>query len=241
MKPQKNPLHMNAKREDIAPIVVMPGDPLRAKYIAENFLTEVKEVTNLRNMLGFTGLYKGKRVTVMSHGMGMPSMSIYAFELFYFYNVQKVIRIGTCGVCSKDVKIPEVILADKICTTSNFAESYDGSNEKVIEPSKELIKQIKETAKKKDQDIHIGTITTADVFGPYIDDDSLLSRLPNDLNVIAEEMEGFALVYIANKFKRDAAVLLTATDSPFTNEKVAPEDRQTSLNAMIELALDSII
>ena len=114
MKPQLEPIHMNAKKEDIAPIVILPGDPLRAEYIAKTFLTNAKKVTNIRNMLGFTGYYKGQRVTVMGSGMGMPSCGIYAFELFYYYNVQKIIRIGTCGVSDKSVEIPELILADKI-------------------------------------------------------------------------------------------------------------------------------
>ena len=125
MKPQKEPIHINAKKGEIAEVVLMPGDPLRAKYIAENFLVNAKEVTNVRNMLGFTGYYKGHRITVMGSGMGLPSMGIYCFELFYYYNVQKIIRIGTCGVLSPKVDIPEIIVADKVYSESNFAYSYN--------------------------------------------------------------------------------------------------------------------
>ena len=117
----ENPIHIKCEKEDIAPIVLMPGDPLRAKYIAENFLTEARLVTSVRNMYGFTGYYKEIRVTVMASGMGMPSMSIYAFELIHYFNVKKIIRIGTCGVVDESVKIPELILADNIYSESNFA------------------------------------------------------------------------------------------------------------------------
>ena len=241
LKPQNEPLHINAKKEDIADIVIMPGDPLRAKYIAEKFLTNTKEVTNVRNMLGFTGEYKGKRVTVMGHGMGMPSAGLYAFELFYYYNVQKVIRIGTCGVVSPEVKIPEIILADKVYSESNYAFSYDGYKGNVVKPSLDLVEKIAETAKEKNVKIHKGTLMTTDVFGPYVDDDALVSRAPKELKLLGEEMEAFGLIHVANSFKRKAAVLVTAVDSKFTDKIVSVEDRQTSLDTMITLALDSLI
>lgn len=241
LKPQNEPLHINAKKEDIADIVIMPGDPLRAKYIAEKFLTNAKEVTNVRNMLGFTGEYKGKRVTVMGHGMGMPSAGLYAFELFYYYNVQKVIRIGTCGVVSPEVKIPEIILADKVYSESNYAFSYDGYKGNVVKPSLDLVEKIAETAKEKNVKIHKGTLMTTDVFGPYVDDDALVSRAPKELKLLGEEMEAFGLIHVANSFKRKAAVLVTAVDSKFTDKIVSVEDRQTSLDTMITLALDSLI
>ena len=241
MKPQKEPIHMNAKKEDIAPIVLLPGDPLRAKYIAENFLTNVKEVTNVRNMLGFTGEYQGTRITVMGSGMGMPSCGIYAFELFYFYNVQKIIRIGTCGVVNPSVEIPEIILADKIYSEANFAFSYNGYKKNTVVPSMNLVNKIYETAKSKGLKIHKGTLMTTDVFGPYVDDDALLTRAPQELDILGEEMESFGLIHIANSFNREAAVMCTAVDSKFTDKIVTPEERQTSLNDMIALALDSLI
>ncbi|MBQ8192554.1 MAG: purine-nucleoside phosphorylase [Bacilli bacterium] len=240
MKPQDQPIHINAKKDDIAPIVILPGDPLRAKYIAENFLDNAKEVTNVRNMLGFTGTYKGTRVTVMGSGMGMPSCGIYVFELFYYYNVQKIIRIGTCGVSSPKVEIPEIILADKVYSESNFAFSYNGYKENVVVPSQNLVNNIEKCAKEKGLKIHKGTIMTTDVFGPYVDDDALMARVPQGLDILGEEMESFGLIHVANSFNREAAVLVTAVDSKFSDTIVSVEDRQTSLNDMIGLALDSL-
>lgn len=241
MRPQKEPIHINAKREDIAELVLFPGDPLRAKYIAEKFLKNVKEVTNLRNMLGFTGDYNGKRITVMGHGMGMPSMSIYAFELFYFYNVQKIIRIGTCGVCSPKVNIPEIIVADKVFSESNWNFQYDGSTNNLEYPSMALLQTIEDVAKAKGLHIHVGTILTSDMFGPYGDDDGQIGRVPKELNVLGEEMEAFALLHLAKQFERQAAMICTATDSRFSDKVLGPEDRQTSLDNMISLGLDSLI
>lgn len=240
MKPQNEPIHMNAKKEDIAEVVILPGDPLRAQYIAKNYLEDAKLVTDVRNMLGFTGTYKGKRITVMGSGMGMPSCGIYAFELFYFYNVQKIIRIGTCGVESKEVDIPEIILADKVYSESKFAFSYNGYTDNIVIPSMNLVNKIYSVAQEKNLQIHKGTIMTTDVFGPYVDDDAMINRAPADLNILGEEMESFGLIHIANTFNREAAVMVTAVDSKYSDRIVTSEERQTSLNEMIELALDSI-
>lgn len=241
MKPQNEPLHINAKKEDIADVVILPGDPLRAKYIADNFLSDAKLVTDVRNMLGFTGYYQNKKVTVMGSGMGMPSCGIYAFELFYFYNVRKIIRIGTCGVESKSVSIPEIILADKVYTESNFAYSYNGCKKHTLIPSMNLVNKIYQKAIEKGIKIHKGTLMTCDVFNPYVDDDAIMSRVPDDIDVLGCDMESFGLVHIANSFNREAAVLVTATDSKFSNVAITPDERKTSLNEMIELALDSIV
>ncbi len=241
MKPQNTPIHMNAKKEDIAELVLFPGDPLRAKYIAEKFLKNAKEVTNIRNMLGYTGYYGEKRVTVMGHGMGMPSCGLYAFELFYFYNVQKIIRIGTCGVESKSVNIPEIIVADQVYSESNYAYSYNGYKGNIVKPSACLVDSIIKVAKEKNTNIHVGTLMTTDVFGPYVDDDAILARAPKNLNILGEEMEAFGLIHVANSFNREAAVLVTATDSKFTDKIVSAEERQTSLDDMIGLALDALI
>lgn len=241
MKPQNEPIHICAKKEDIADIVIFPGDPLRAEYIAKNFLEKTKEVTDVRNMLGFTGYYKGKRVTVMGSGMGMPSCGIYAFELFYFYNVQKIIRIGTCGVLDQKVEIPEIILADKVYTQSNYAYMYNGYTGNTVIPSIELTNAIEQTAKKLGRKIHKGTLLTSDVFGPYVDDKAYLDRIPKDINVLGEEMEAFALVHIANCFNRQATAMVSAVDNKLTGKAVSPEERQIALNDMIELALESLI
>src|SRR5574344_2156637 len=170
-----DPIHIKTEsREDIAPLVLMPGDPLRAKYIAEKFLTDAKLVTSVRNMFGYTGYYKNTRVTIMASGMGMPSMSIYAFELIHYFHVQKIIRIGTCGVVSPEVKIPDLILANNVYSESHFAYSYNDYPENTVKPSSVLNDIIISTSKELDLPVHIGTIITADVFGPYVGMDRLL-------------------------------------------------------------------
>ena len=179
----ESPIHIKVdKKDDIAQIVLMPGDPLRAKYIAEKFLENARLVTSVRNMLGFTGTYKGHEVTVMGSGMGMPSMSIYAFELFHFFNVQKIIRIGTCGAVSEKAKVAEVLLSDSIYSESNFAYTYNDYKDKVVEANKELNMKIIETAKElgMEDKLHEGMLTTMDVYGPYIDYDRVLNRIPEE-------------------------------------------------------------
>lgn len=241
MKPQEKPIHIECPKEDIASIVIMPGDPLRAKYIAENFLTDAKLVTSVRNMLGFTGTYKGQKVTVMGSGMGMPSASIYAWELFHFYDVDKIIRIGTAGVVSKEVLVPEVVLADNIYSESNFAFQYNGYGGNTVKPSENLNKKILEVAKNRNMKIHVGTIMTCDVFGPYINIDAVLNRIPNGIEPLIEEMEAFGLVHVANSFHKEAACMVTAVDSKFSEVVLSIEERQTALNDMIILALDSLV
>ena len=234
------PIHIKADA-DIAENVIMPGDPLRAKYIAENFLDDYKEVTNIRNMLGFTGTYKGKKVTIMGSGMGMPSMSIYATELYRFFNVKNIIRIGTCGVIDKSVDIPEVILADKAFTFSNFAYQFCQSKANLVYPSEELVTKIKKAHEGSKMKLHVGGILTMDVFGPYIDMEYFISKVPENLNMLGEEMEAFGLLTVAQKMGRNAAVMVTAVDSKYSETVLTPEERQTSLNDMITLALDSLV
>ena len=237
----ENPIHINAEKGSISELVLMPGDPLRAKYIAENFLDDAKEVCNLRNMLGYTGMYKGVRVSVIGSGMGMTSMGIYSWELFHYFNVQKIIRIGTCGVVSPEVKVPELILATSAYSESNFAYTFDDYKEHITYPSKELNEKIINNAKELNYTLHIGDVTTMDVFGPYIDYDRVLNRMPKDLNVIGEEMETFGLFHIAHHFNREASCILTAVDSKFSDVVLSGEMREKSLNDMITLALETII
>lgn len=241
MKPQAEPIHIKCRKDDIAPLVLMPGDPLRAKYIAEKFLDNAKLVTKVRNMFGFTGTYKGIPVTVMGSGMGMPSMSIYAFELFYYFNVSKIIRIGTCGVVSEEVNVPEIILASNVYSLSNFAYNYDGYEGNIVYPSSDLNSAIEQTAKEQGKKIHVGTMLTCDAFGPYIQIDNVLNRIPKDIKPLAEEMEAYALVHVANSFGREATAMATAVDSKFSDVVLPIEDRERSLDEMITLALDAII
>ena len=238
----ENPIHISvSSKEDIASIVLMPGDPLRAKYIADNFLTDAKLVTSVRNMLGFTGFYKGVKVTVMGSGMGMPSMSIYAFELFHFFDVKKIIRIGTCGAVSPKAKVKSIILSDKVYSESNFAYTYNDYSDNVVVASESLNNDIIEAALKMGIDVNKGMLCTMDVYGPYIDYDRVLNRIPKDYEILGEEMEAFALIHIANSMNRKATAMVTVADSKFSNEVMTIEDRQNSLNNMITLALEAII
>lgn len=242
----ESPIHIKVtNNDDIASLVLMPGDPLRAKYIAEKFLDDAREVTSVRNMLGFTGTYKGKKITVMGSGMGMPSMSIYAFELFHFFNVQEIIRIGTCGAVSSKAGVAEIILSDSVYSESNFAYTYNNYDKHVVVASKELNDKIKESARELNMEnkLHEGMLTTMDVYGPYIDYDRVINRIPDELKdkILGEEMEAFALVHIANTMGRKATAMATVADSKFSNVVMSIEDRQKSLDDMILLALEAII
>ena len=234
-------LHIEAKKEDVAPIVLLPGDPLRAKYIARNFLDNPVLINKIRNMYGYTGYYKGVRVTVMSSGMGMPSMSIYALELFKYYEVEKIIRIGTCGALRADEKLFDIVIGDSYYTNSNFADSLCNEDVHLIYPKGNLTQKIIETSQELNKNTIIGLINTMDVFGPYATDEAKEKNSPRKYNPVAEEMEAFGLVYIANKLNKEAACLATVVDSPFEDKVVTPEDREKSLNDMITIALETII
>ena len=157
-------IHIEAEKNDIAENVLMPGDPLRAKYIAENFLTDVKEINKIRNMLGYTGYYKGKRVTVMGSGMGIPSIGIYSYELYTFYDVKKIIRIGTAGSLDKNVRVNDIVLATSSYSPSSFAYVWGKDVRNIINSSEKLNNKIVETSQKLKMNIKVGTILTADVF-----------------------------------------------------------------------------
>lgn len=240
----ENPIHIEVKdKSDIAQLVLMPGDPLRAKYIAENFLDDAKCVTSVRNMLGFTGFYKGKKVTVMGSGMGMPSMGIYAFELFHYFNVEKIIRIGTCGAVSPKANINDMILSDKVYSESNFAYTFNNYRERIVVADPSLNKSVMEAVNELslNGNLHVGMLTTMDVFGPYIDFERVLGRIPKNLDILGEEMEAFGLIHIANSMGRKATAIATVVDSKYSNVVLTIEQRQTSLNNMIKLALEAII
>lgn len=229
--------HINALEGEIAKVVIMPGDPLRAKYIAENYLKDYKLVNTVRNIYAYTGYYNGKLVTVMASGMGMPSIGIYSYELYKFYNVEKIIRIGTCGVYTDKVKLFDVILVDNAYSDSSFAKVQNGYNDNIISASKELNNKIKETGKNNSIDLVEGTIYSSDVF--YKENDNY-EVLRDKYNCLGVEMESFALFSNAKVLNKEAACLLTVTDHFITKEKASSTDREKSLNKMIELALKSI-
>ena len=232
--------HIESRKEDIGEIVLLPGDPLRAKYIAENFLEDYKLVNSVRNMYAYTGYYKGKMVTVFSSGMGIPSVGIYAYELFKFYDVKKIIRIGTCGTIHKDVKLLDVVLADSAYSVSTFPLLFDGDTDKEYPASSLLNNLISNKAIELGSNIHRGKIITSDVFDPYVDHDKFISNFPNE-EFMASEMEGFGLFYLAKKLGKDATCLLTVVDSKYDKRSLTSEEREQSLNEMITLALESVI
>ena len=232
--------HNEAKKEDIAKIVLMPGDPLRAKYIADTFLKDVKLVNSVRNMLGYTGTYKGKRLTVFASGMGMPSIGIYSYELYKFYDVDTIIRIGSCGAYTVELNLLDTILVDNSYTEGNYAFELTGEEKHIDSSNAEVNSIIENTAKELDIPYVKGNTLCTDCFDYYVKDvNELIKRFPKDLNIIGAEMEAFALFYNAHYLGKKASCLLSVVDSHYKHEEISAEERQTSLNSMITLALES--
>ena len=233
--------HINSKKEDIAKTVLCPGDPLRAKYIAETFLEDAKLINEIRNMFGYTGKYKGKMVTVFASGMGIPSIGIYSYELYKYYGVKNIIRIGTCGSFNKDVKLLDVILSSGAYCKSYFDELLDGIDIDFIQSSSELNRKIMNTAKVKNIELKYGKTITSDLFDLYTDDKIRFRNYFPNMEFLSIEMEAFGLFYIANKLGKEATCLMTVVDSISDKRSLTSEEREKSLNDMIELALESII
>ena len=233
-------IHIEAKKEDVANVVLMPGDPLRAKYIADNFLSDSKEINKVRNMLGYTGYYKGKKVTVMGSGMGIPSIGIYSYELYTCYNVDKIIRIGTGGSLNKNVKVNDIVLAESSYSPSSFAYQWGKVVDNNIESDKDINNNIINTAKKLNINIKNGSILTADVFTVYANVDHILNNVPKHITLLANEMEAFGLFHVANLTNKKASCLVSIVDSPFESIMLTPEEKEKKLNDMITLALESI-
>ena len=232
--------HNESKKEDIAKIVLMPGDPLRAKYIADTFLKDVKLVNSVRNMLGYTGTYKGKRLTVFASGMGMPSIGIYSYELYKFYDVDTIIRIGSCGAYTEELNLLDTILVDNSYTEGNYAFELTGEEKHIDSSNAEVNSIIENTAKELDIPYVKGNTLCTDCFDYYVKDvNELIKRFPKDLNIIGAEMEAFALFYNAHYLGKKASCLLSVVDSHYKHEEISAEERQTSLNSMITLALES--
>lgn len=234
--------HNKAEISDIANIVIMPGDPLRAKYIAENFLDNYTLVNDVRGMYAYTGNYKGKRITIMASGMGIPSMGIYSYELFHFYNVDYIIRIGTCGALIENLNLLDIILVDQAYTESNYALSFDNKNVHIESSSEKLNSIIKDTANEKNISYFEGTTLCNECFDPYIPDiKTMLSRIPKDITISGCEMEAFALFYNAKREGKHASCLLNIVDTLTDKKSLSSEERQNGLNTMIQLALDSAL
>ena len=234
-------LHIESKKEDIAKNVLMPGDPLRAKYIAENFLDDYKLVNKVRNMFAYTGTYRGHKVTVFASGMGIPSIGIYSYELYKFYDVENIIRIGTCGSYNKNIKILDVVLSNEAYCKTYFPKLLDGADLDLISSSEKLNNKIITKAKDKGITLKVGKTITSDVFDVYCDNHEKFRDNFPDMGFLSVEMEAFGLFYIAKKLGKNATCLMTVVDSLYDKRSLSSKDRQESLNTMIELALESII
>ena len=232
--------HIESKKNQIAEDVLMPGDPLRAKYIAEKFLDDAKLVNRVRNMFAYTGYYKGKRVTVFASGMGIPSIGIYAYELFEFYNVKRIIRIGSAGSQHKDVRIKDIILSVGAYSLSYYDKLLDGKDKNIVRSSHTLNEKILRTAQKLHRPVVSGLTMTSDVFDVYVDQEKFKSNYPK-VNFLAVEMEAFGLFYLGERFKRETACLMTIVDSKYETKEVSAKERERSLDDMIVLALESLI
>lgn len=231
-------IHIGAKEGEIAEAILLPGDPLRAKYIAETFLDELTCYNEVRGMYGFTGTYKGKRVSVQGTGMGIPSISIYTNELIQSYGVKTLIRVGTCGGVHKDVHVRDVILAMTACTDSNMNHLTFPGFDYAPCASFSLLKGAYDAARNRNLNVRVGNVLTADVF--YRESMDMVKKL-GEYGVLAVEMETTALYTIAAKYGVQALSVLTVSDHIFTGEDTTAQERQTTFNDMITIALDTAI
>lgn len=229
--------HIEAKKEDIAKTVIMPGDPLRAKFIAENFLENYKLVNTVRNMYAYTGLYKGEKVTIMASGMGMASIGIYSYELYKYYDVENIIRIGSCGGYNHTLKLKDIILVDNSYSQSTYAKYLDGYQDNLVKSTKNLNDIILKTSNELSMNIIKGTICSTDVF--YEKD--YKNKPIEEYNILGVEMESFALFNNARTLEKNAACLLTVSDLFFSEDKLTSLEREQNLNEMIVLALESCL
>ena len=231
-------IHISAKKGEIAKIVLMPGDPLRAKYIADNFLKDIRQVSSTRNAFYFTGVYKDKQVTIGASGMGCPSIGIYSYELFTEYEVDCIIRIGTCGAYSTDLKLYDLLNVDAAVSESTFAKHAWGIEDVIIPHQGRAFDMLNYTAAAMNRAVHKTFIHSSDVF--YRKEKGT-PQIALDNNCVAVEMEAFALFANAKHLNKTAATVLTVSDIIPTHEKISADQRERSLLPMMELALESCI
>ncbi len=231
-------VHIESDINDISDVVLMPGDPKRTKYIADNYLKEAKLVNNVRGMLAYTGYYKDRKITVFSSGMGMPSIGIYSYELFKYYNVEKIIRIGSAGGYSEKLKLKDIVLVEKSYSESSYARVMNDYFLNYIDSSNDINKTIKLTAKELNFKVISGSIYSTDVF--YEINNNYKEKM-SMYGVLGVEMETFALFYNAKLLNKEATSLLTISDLFFSDEKLTFQEREKNLNDMIILSLESTL
>ncbi len=227
--------HNGADKGDIARTVLMPGDPLRAKYIADTYLEDVKCFNTVRNMFGYTGTYKGKEVSVMGGGMGMPSIGIYSYELYHFYDVDAIIRIGSAGAMQDDVNVMDIVIGMGACTNSSYADQYQLPGTFAPIPDYGLLEKAVNTAREKGASVRVGNILSSDVF--YNDRTDFNDRWKR-MGVLAVEMEAAALYMNAARAGKKALCILTISDHLYREDSLSAEDRQTGFHQMMEIALE---
>lgn len=226
--------HIEADINDIASTVIMPGDPNRVKYIAENFLENIKLVNTVRGELAYTGYYKGKRITIFSSGMGIPSMGIYSYELYKYYNVENIIRVGSAGAYTKDLNIKDILLVENSYSTSSY--KVEGTNTNIVSSNNELNNIIVNTSKKLNINLKQGNVYSSESFYEL---DLNIEELINKYNIKCVEMETYSLFTNSIYFNKKASALLTISDSFVTKEALSSKEREEGFNKMIELALES--
>ncbi|MCG6950708.1 MAG: purine-nucleoside phosphorylase [Acidobacteria bacterium] len=231
-------IHLNADPGDFAGTVLMPGDPLRAKYIAEAFLEGARLVTDVRNMLGFTGTYRGREVSVMAHGMGIPSASIYCTELVRDFGVERILRVGSCGTVHPDVELRDIVIAMGASTDSGVNRMRFGGYDLAAIASFDLLRKVVRTAEEQGLRFHVGNVFSADLFYPA--DTSQLELMERN-NILGVEMETAGIYAIAAELGAEALAICTVSDDIKTGAKLSSKERQTSFDAMIELALDAAV
>lgn len=229
--------HNSANPGDIAESILLPGDPLRAKFIAENFLTSPVRFNSVRNILGYTGTYEGRKVSVMATGMGIPSIGIYTYELIHFYGVRNLIRIGSCGAMQEDLKLGDIVMAEGACTDSNYGEHYHLPAQFCAVASFPLLRRAVEVADEEKVRYQVGLVNSTDVFYRENDPWKQLAAM----GVLASEMESYALYCNAAEGHANALAMFTVSDSMVTGESMSAEDRQTSFTDMMKVALKTAV
>jgi purine-nucleoside phosphorylase len=231
-------IHINADPGEFAETVLMPGDPLRAKYIAENFFDDARQVTDVRNMLGFTGTYMGMAVSVMAHGMGIPSASIYCTELIKDYGVKRILRVGSCGTVHPAVGLRDVVIAMGASTDSGVNRMRFGGYDLAAIASFNLLRNAVRVAEKKELTFHVGNVFSVDLF--YAADPAQLDLMKRN-NILGVEMETAGMYAIAAEMGAEALAICTVSDDIKSGEALSPRERQTTFDGMIELALEATL
>ncbi len=233
--------HNSASKGQIAERVIMPGDPLRSKFIVENYFDDYEIVSEVRGNTVYTGHYKGQRISVMASGMGIPSMGIYAYELFNYYDVKVIIKIGSCGAYKDNMKLFDIVLAGRTYSETNYDMAAGNDDISIVYPSLDLNKKLVAKAISMDIPVQIGDVICSECFDAYMEDKkSFLTRIPREIDPMVGEMESYALFYLAEKFKKQAACVLTVTDIIGTEMCASPLEREKGLRAAIEMTLEAL-